>query len=420
MITRLIYRCPLCGRYDWLAGDTCRGCGARVDRIGRTDVTINGERRSIAHWYDCVLAFDSTADSDGSLMASGRVRLSEEVALGMYRGLGGMRAVHYGRRPKDAGRLRLTRKRLVFSGEKGDRETALADIVSLTIESNTVIVVPRKKPALFFDFLEESGKKWEDVLRRVLDDIYAPRRVAEYFPRLRFHGAAAGNPANAGHRERRPRRPETPPRDPHFLYDTVRFVLKRLIRAVLPLTFEGTENIPARGAAVLMANHSSFLDSILLEAFLPRHIWFMTKNSQYNAHPILYWFLPLARSFPVRRYSVDAQAVRNAVRVIAGGHVLGIFPEGERSWDGRMLPFKHGTMRLALALGKPVIPVGISGAYGLMPRWTHSISRAPVTVRIGAPIVLPRISGADQTAADIAWVTGRLRNAISTLADSKN
>ena len=191
-----------------------------------------------------------------------------------------------------------------------------------------------------------------------------------------------------------------------------------MLRKLLPLTFRGIENVPAKGGAVLVANHSSFLDSILLEAFFPRHIWFMTKNSQYS-HPALMWFLRLARSFPVRRYTVDPQAVRNAMKIVSSGHLLGIFPEGERNWDGTMLPFKRGTMRLVLALGKPVIPVGISGAYGLMPRWTHKISRVPVTVRIGAPMIIPRTPGASQTEADIAWVTGRLREAIAKLVDSQ-
>jgi 1-acyl-sn-glycerol-3-phosphate acyltransferase len=146
----------------------------------------------------------------------------------------------------------------------------------------------------------------------------------------------------------------------------------------------------------------------------PRHIWFMAKNSEYKGL-FMTWFLGLARSFPVRRYTVDVQAVRNAIRVLQGGHILGIFPEGERNWDNRMLPFKRGTMRLVLALGVPVIPVGISGAYGLMPRWTHRVTRVPVQIRFGAPVSIAPVAAAAQTEADIAVVTEKLRGCIQDL-----
>jgi 1-acyl-sn-glycerol-3-phosphate acyltransferase len=108
-------------------------------------------------------------------------------------------------------------------------------------------------------------------------------------------------------------------------------------------------------------------------------------------------------------------AVRNAIRVVQQGHILGIFPEGERSWDGRMLPFKQGAMRLVLALGQPVIPVGISGAYGLMPRWTHKIERVPVTIRFGRPIRFDHISIPRQTREDIKKTAVELKKEILQL-----
>jgi len=167
-----------------------------------------------------------------------------------------------------------------------------------------------------------------------------------------------------------------------------------------------------------MGNHSSFLDAIIIEALTPRNIWFMTKNSEYK-NRFMTWFLGLAKSFPVRRYTVDVQAVRNAIRVVQGGHILGVFPEGERNWADRMLPLKRGTMRLVLALGVPVIPVGISGAYGLMPRWTHRVKRVPVHVRLGARVRIDPVSLASQTEADIAAVTAKVRGAIQELVNQR-
>ena len=80
-----------------------------------------------------------------------------------------------------------------------------------------------------------------------------------------------------------------------------------------------------------------------------------------------------------------------------------------------MLPFKKGTLRLILAAGNPVIPVGISGIYELMPRWTHSIKRVPVRVNVGKPIYFAAISIVDQTEEDVRLADRQLGEAIQRL-----
>jgi 1-acyl-sn-glycerol-3-phosphate acyltransferase len=177
------------------------------------------------------------------------------------------------------------------------------------------------------------------------------------------------------------------PGERNLFFHTLRSIVRFLVRIAFPIRIFGMENIPKEGAAVVMANHTSFLDGIILEMFPRRLVRFMTKNSQYKG-AFVGWFLLKGGTFPVRRYTTDILAIRNAIRIIQQGHLMGIFPEGERSWDGRMLPMKRGAVRLILALGVPIVPVGVSGAYGLMPRWTHSIKRVPVTIRFGKPVQL--------------------------------
>ena len=115
---------------------------------------------------------------------------------------------------------------------------------------------------------------------------------------------------------------------------------------------------------------------------------------------------------------MDVVAVRNAIRIVQERHVLGIFPEGERCWDNRLLPFKLGTIRLLLALGSPVIPVGIAGAYALMPRWTSTIKRVPVTIRIGAPISLGHVPIPAQARMDVEMASEKLRRSIQHLLEA--
>jgi 1-acyl-sn-glycerol-3-phosphate acyltransferase len=141
----------------------------------------------------------------------------------------------------------------------------------------------------------------------------------------------------------------------------------------------------------------------------------MAKNSEYR-HSFMKWFLRHAGSFPVRRYTVDVLAIRNAIRVVEHGHILGIFPEGERTWDGEMLPLRTGTIRLILALNTPVIPVGITGAYSLMPRWTPAIKLSPVKIAIGKPMEFAHIPIPMQTKDDIESASVKLRTQIQKLA----
>lgn len=415
MITDILYRCPACGAFDWLGADqACTACGARLDLISRTTVAINGEARPVGYWYDRVLAFELPSGEQGAILKSKRIRLSEESAHGEYRGFAGMRATHYRRKPLDEGTLALLEDRLLFSGRNGQLVITLETIAALTIESDTIIIVRKGQIPLFFDFLEESGKKWEDCLRKALSAYYQDEFI-EYYPRLRSAKNYLQPPRPiTGHLHLRVPVQRYYPRDFSMLFIIIKGAIKYLIKLLFPVRIEGWENIPKHGAAIVVPNHCSFLDSVILGSFAKRNIWYMAKNSEFK-HPVMKYFMRLARAFPVRRYTTDIAAVRNAIRVVQEGHILGVFPEGERCWDNRLLPFRIGTIRLLLALGRPVIPVGIAGAYALMPRWTSSIERVPVTIRIGAPLDLGHIPIPAQSLADIQAAGDKLRAAMLAL-----
>lgn len=417
MITDLLYRCPECGTFDWLGADNrCRVCGAHLELTSRTKVAINGEIQPISYWYDKVLEFDLPQGDGAAILKSKRVRLSEECARGDYRGFAGVKATHYVRKPIAEGTLSLLEDRLLFSGPDTQLIVFIAQIISLTIESDTLIVVRRDQTPLFFDFLEESGKKWEDCLRKTIAG-YHQDMVVEYCPHLRLLRDVRQTPRPIkGHRQLRVPVHRSYPQDFSLLFVFIRKAVKYLAKLLVPVQIEGWENIPDHGPAILVPNHCSFLDSVILGSHSRRYIWYMAKNSEYR-HPIMKYLLSLARTFPVRRYTTDVSAVRNAIRIVQEGHILGIFPEGERCWDNRLLPFKVGTIRLLLALGRPVIPVGISGAYALMPRWTASIKRYPVKIRIGTPLNLGHIPIPSQTYPDIVEADAKLRSAMRALIE---
>lgn len=196
-------------------------------------------------------------------------------------------------------------------------------------------------------------------------------------------------------------------------FQTLVRVTSRLFLPSVRVT--GGEHVPSEGACLVVANHQSVLDPILIQSFCRRPLHTMTKSTQFGT-PILGWLLrEHLLAFPVRRYQVDPQAVRVALRRLAQGRAVGVYVEGERSWDGVLQPPRLGTLRLLLKAGVPVIPCAISGSYDVWPRWGGGVRRAPVRIAFGPPVPLPKMDerfarerALDETAAAVMGAIRRL------------
>ena len=176
-----------------------------------------------------------------------------------------------------------------------------------------------------------------------------------------------------------------------MLYRALRWKMSLYFRARMKIRIEGEENVPHKGPFFLVLSHQSHLDSLLLHTFCPRLIFTLAKSSVFRT-PFMAWLAPRVGALPTRRYQIDPQAVRAVLRLIERGEGVGVFPEGERSWDGNLQPLRSGSIRLLLKAGVPVIPCGIVGTYEIFPRWGHmnwfklGLGRDPVTIRYGEPI----------------------------------
>ena len=144
------------------------------------------------------------------------------------------------------------------------------------------------------------------------------------------------------------------------ILDLARPGFHALCRGYFGLELSGTANIPRDGAVIITPNHQTYADPPLVSIPVRRPVHYMAWDRLFEI-PGLSWMIRRLRAFPVRLESRDPGATREAVRLLEARAALMIFPEGGRSPDGRVQPFKTGAFRLAVALGVPVLPVTIAG-----------------------------------------------------------
>ncbi len=143
----------------------------------------------------------------------------------------------------------------------------------------------------------------------------------------------------------------------------------------------GLEKLPMTSNYIFMSNHVSNVDPPLLIPLLPRRVTVMVKKELFKL-PILGRAMRMADFVPIDRSNRDAAigSVREAATIVRKGLDLVVFPEGTRSPDGRLLPFKKGSFYLAMDTGVPIVPVTILGTEELLPK--GSVLARPGTVSI--------------------------------------
>lgn len=125
---------------------------------------------------------------------------------------------------------------------------------------------------------------------------------------------------------------------------------------------EGLEHLPAEGRVLLAANHTSWLDILLIGGFVPRHVAFVARDTLAN-WGWLRWTMEQCRAILVKRGAGDRGAVREMAAHLQADDCVAIFPEGTRSRDGRLLEIKGGVLTAAKLGRAPIVPLGIEGGH---------------------------------------------------------
>lgn len=151
----------------------------------------------------------------------------------------------------------------------------------------------------------------------------------------------------------------------------------------------GVSNVPRHGGVLIVSNHQSYLDPILIAVKLPRPLSFLAKSELF-ANRFAGALLRSLNAFPVRQGAGDVGAVKETIRRLQEGHALNVYPEGTRSPDGEILPMQPGIGLIAKRAGVPVVPAVIEGSFQAWPpKRGHKIFRAhPVRIVFKPPMDL--------------------------------
>jgi cytidylate kinase len=169
------------------------------------------------------------------------------------------------------------------------------------------------------------------------------------------------------------------------LYTFLKVLAVGIMRTLFRLESSGRENIPATGPVLLVANHSSLLDPPLIGGSAARQLTFLAKAELFEI-PGFGGLIRRLNARPIRREGTDPGALRTAMRALADGQALLIFPEGTRGDEGVIREAKAGAGMLAVLSGAPVVPVYVRGSGGAWPRGRSFPRPKKVTVTFGPPL----------------------------------
>ncbi|MYV54887.1 lysophospholipid acyltransferase family protein [Streptomyces sp. SID3212] len=207
-----------------------------------------------------------------------------------------------------------------------------------------------------------------------------------------------------------------------FYYVLKYVLLGPLLRLLFRPRIEGLEHIPADGPAIVAGNHLSFSDHFLMPAILKRRITFLAK-AEYFTGPgvkgrLTAFFFRSAGQIPVDRSGKEAgqAAIREGLGVLAGDELLGIYPEGTRSHDGRLYKGKVGVAVMAIRGKAPVVPCAMVGTFEIQPPGQKVPRIKRVTIRFGEPMDFSRYEGLEDQKAAIRAVTDEIMYAILELS----
>jgi 1-acyl-sn-glycerol-3-phosphate acyltransferase len=210
-----------------------------------------------------------------------------------------------------------------------------------------------------------------------------------------------------------------------FYWIMKHIVVGPILLAIFRPWVVGLENVPKEGAVVLASNHLSFIDSIFLPLVVDRPVIFLAKSEYFTGKGLKGWatrvFFQAAGQLPIDRSGGKASeaALETGLRVLNEGSILGIYPEGTRSPDGKLYRGRTGVARMVLESGAPVIPVAMIGTKEVMPIGQRLPNVRRIGIIFGDPLDFSRFHGLEGDRFVLRSVTDELTYHLRTLSEQE-
>jgi 1-acyl-sn-glycerol-3-phosphate acyltransferase len=279
----------------------------------------------------------------------------------------------------DNGLLIITNGNCIFKGSVKEYAFSFQNITCVTTNARYFEFKVKGKPYYQLDFKYESSLKYEILFRKLLSNYYTQtgKKPIEYQPRLIFSPRRYTN-ANILFDSQTKSDLLFPAR---IIRSVLLGILRLFFRIFLKIEIVGGETLSLYSPFICVLNHQSIFDPFIILAFLYRRIGFLTKSTSFSSRTERY-FLKLGLSLPTTRYQTDPAVIRHIFNYLKMGIPIGIFPEGERSWDGQLQLFKYSVIRMLVYAKCPVIPIVIDNTFSFMPRWAKFPRRQNIHIEV--------------------------------------
>jgi 1-acyl-sn-glycerol-3-phosphate acyltransferase len=202
-------------------------------------------------------------------------------------------------------------------------------------------------------------------------------------------------------------------------------VIGPIVKAIWRPWIVGRRNVPSEGAAILASNHLSFVDSVFLPLMIDRPVAFLAKSDYFTGKGLKGWatrvFFKATGQIPIDRSGGKASeaSLNTGLQVLGRGDLLGIYPEGTRSPDGKLYRGRTGIARMALEAHVPVVPVVMVDTDTMMPIGTRMPRIVRVGVVIGEPLDFSRFAGMEGDRYILRSVTDEIMVALQRLGEQE-